>query len=259
MRGEDRWEHLGTDVDGFDLNERKLHLFRARRALPGPNYYSTLHWIHQALAPATYVEIGVHEGDSLRAARPGTLCVGIDPRGSPPDGRSSSAQVFAMTSDEFFASHDLAAVLGGRPFAMAFIDGLHLFEQALQDFINLERYAGPDSLVVLHDCIPLDAQTSARVRTTHFYSGDVWKLTLCIREYRPDLRMVVVPAAPTGLCLVDGLNASSTTLSDRAPRIVEEYRRLTYDDYRMRVGRMPPRIDNLQAAITAHVRARPGQ
>ena len=48
-----------------------------------------------------------------------------------------------MTSDDFFASHDLAQVLGGRPVDLAYIDGMHQFEFALRDFMNLERYVGP--------------------------------------------------------------------------------------------------------------------
>jgi hypothetical protein len=256
MRVDDRPEHLGTDVDGFDLNERKVHLFRARRSLPGPNYYQALYWIHRALAPETYVEIGVHEGDSLQMTIPGTACVGIDPRPVVRHPLPLSTRMFTMTSDQFFAAHDLRAVLGGRPFSLAFVDGLHLFEQVLEDFINLEKHAGPDSVLILHDCIPLDAQTSARQRTTHFYSGDVWKVTLSIRECRPDLRMAIIPTAPTGLCLVHGLNPASVSLADDFERIVGEYRDLTYDDYRMRARRMPARIPNTAAAISHYIATR---
>jgi hypothetical protein len=45
-----------------------------------------------------------------------------------------------MTSDDYFATHDLSKDLGGAV-AFAFIDGLHSFEQALRDFSNIERHA----------------------------------------------------------------------------------------------------------------------
>jgi hypothetical protein len=61
-------------------------------------------------------------------------------------------------------------------FSLAFIDGLHLFEQAFLDFIALEKFARPGSVIMIHDCLPLNRVTADRTRTTDFYTGDVWKL-----------------------------------------------------------------------------------
>ena len=58
------------------------------------------------------------------------------------------------TSDEFFASVDPFAHFGGQPFDLAFIDGMHLAEYALRDFINTERHAHPASVIVLDDMLP---------------------------------------------------------------------------------------------------------
>jgi hypothetical protein len=55
------------------------------------------------------------------------------------------------TCDSFFASYDLAEVLRAKNFLLAFIDGLHLFEQALLDFIHLERFASRQSIIMIHD------------------------------------------------------------------------------------------------------------
>ncbi|HXT68235.1 MAG TPA: class I SAM-dependent methyltransferase [Vicinamibacterales bacterium] len=240
----------------FDFNERKIHLFHAMRTLRGPNYLAVLKWIHEALAPANYVEIGVNEGDSLQAAALPTRCVAIDPCPAASFAAPPGTRLFTMTSNEFFLRHDLRGLLDDQPFSLAFIDGLHLFEQALLDFVNLERYAGPGSVILLHDCVPLNADTSSRTRTTHFYSGDVWKTTLCIRELRPDLQMAIVPTSPTGLCIVSGLDPRSTLLAESYDACTAAFRDLTFDDYRMRMRQMPPAIGNNQPAITAHLRTR---
>jgi hypothetical protein len=235
------------------LEPKDAHLERAKRALPGPVYLAVLVWIHRLLRPATYVEIGVADGESLRAAQPGTRCIGIDPAPRIDKPLNAPARLFSLTSDEFFARHDLGQLLDGGAFSLAFIDGLHLFEQALRDFIHLEQHAASRSIVLLHDCVPLDGETSARTRTTEFYSGDVWKLALCLRETRPDLRMVVVPTPPTGLCIVSGLDAGSRVLAREYDACVRRYAGLTFDDCRRRRGAMPPAIPNTKAALWAYL------
>jgi hypothetical protein len=120
----------------------------------GAGYHATLEQVHRHLKPETYFEIGVHEGHSLAKAR--CASVGVDPAfritqdiytGKP------SLQMFQMTSDAFFDKHDLIAMLG-RPVDLAFLDGLHLFEVLLRDFINLERACKQNSVIIMHDCIP---------------------------------------------------------------------------------------------------------
>ena len=82
----------------------------------------------------------MRKGMSLRMAVSGTRCIGVDPNPIL-DRELPDTRIFTLTSDEFFARHDLRDLLGG-PVALAFIDGLHLFEQVLRDFINVERHAG---------------------------------------------------------------------------------------------------------------------
>jgi len=236
---------------GFNAT-RLGHIVQARRTLPGPSYLASLIWVHQTLKPETYVEIGVQNGDSMIAGHASRVCVGIDPAPTP-NRPLTGVRMFTLTSDEFFARHDLREVLGQDHFDLAFIDGLHLFEQALRDFINLERFAGPGSVIVLHDCLPLDAPTAARTRVTEFYSGDVWKLALCLRQERPDLHMVTIPAPPTGLCIVTGLDSTSTLLDRTYPECVSRYIDLTFDDYLRRAAQMPSQIENRKIAISSYV------
>jgi Methyltransferase domain len=239
----------------FDDALLQRHLEQAAAAFPGPDYYAVLAWVHQFLRPRNYVEVGIREGASLRAALPETLCIGIDPQPALQGTLPSRTRIFAETSNAFFAEHDLAVVLGAPSFDLAFIDGLHLWEQALRDFIHLERFAGPKSVVMLHDCLPLDEVSSERVRTTHFYSGDVWKLAACLRRHRPELAMATVRAGPTGLTLVTGLDRHSQTLASGFERLVADYGAIGFQDYQRHPEWMPETIGNDWEAVQRWVLA----
>jgi len=107
---------------------------------------------------------------------------------------------------------------------------MHLFEFALRDFVNLERYCGPQSTILVHDCNPLDAAMAARKQTQLLWSGDVWKLIPCLKKYRPDLKIRTVDVAPTGLTIIRGLDPASSTLSSRLREIEQEFVPLDFDE-----------------------------
>src|SRR5580698_1080401 len=125
-----------SQAQTFDDALLQQHLALATRRMPGPDYYTVLRWIHEILRPATYIEIGIRKGESLRLALDQTICVGIDPEPDIQTPLSANTSVFRMTSDAFFAEEELPKLLHAPAFDLAFIDGLHLFEQALRDFIN---------------------------------------------------------------------------------------------------------------------------
>lgn len=205
-----------------------LFVLTAEREMPGEDYYFWLQRFHELLCPSSYVEIGLGHGRSLALAGPKTKAIGIDPyQGlwkhlnyvSP----HTPATLFPLTSDDFFAQHDLASVLGQPTFDLAFIDGLHLFEQVLKDFINLERYARKDSVVLIHDCLPIAPIVAERERCTGFWTGDVWRIIPCLKTFRPDLEIFTIPTKPSGLGVVTNLDATSTVLSDNYDDIVRYY------------------------------------
>jgi hypothetical protein len=204
------------------------------------DYLALLGQIHGHLRPRTYVEIGVARGRSFARVGPGTLAVGIDPILSQQNPLNRSAKLFAMESDEFFEEHDLHAVLDGLPVDLAFIDGMHLFEYVLRDFMNLERFCGERSAVLVHDCYPRDAKAASRERDPVFWTGDVWKLIVCLRQYRPDLEIAVVDVPPTGLGIVTRLDPASSVLRDRHGELLERFVNMDYSalegDARARLG-----------------------
>jgi hypothetical protein len=223
-----RW--LGRDPAAAALCRRALEYCDYTRAyrllaqteLPGADYFDVLARVHEHVRPATYVEIGVARGRSLRLVGAHTLALGVDPQPSVEGAIGPRQRLFAETSDEFFSRHDVIAELGGQRVRMAFIDGMHHFEFALRDFVNLEPLCAPDSLIFVHDCYPIDARSAAREQTTAFWSGDIWRLIVLLKRHRPDLSIHTIATAPTGLGLITHLNPASSDLRRNLPALIVE-------------------------------------
>jgi predicted O-methyltransferase YrrM len=169
--------------------------------------------LHELLQPRTYLEIGVQHGWSLQLARSGTRAVGIDP--SPQlHVDVGGATVVADTSDGFFARDPdhIDHLLGGS-IDLAFIDGMHLYEFALRDFINAERWAHPHGVVVFDDVLPRNQGEAARAQCPGDWTGDVWRVELILRRWRPDLHIRLVDTQPTGVLVAYGLNPAGGELA----------------------------------------------
>ncbi len=195
----------------------------AELEFPGEDYFRVLARIHEHLKPATYLEIGVDQGLSFEIIRPETFALGVDPNPrlrKPPGPRQ---RVFAKTSDDFFDQCDVISELGGKTVDLAFIDGMHQMEFALRDFINVEKCCSADSIILLHDVYPIDATSAARERASLFWSGDIWRLILVLKKYRPDLMVNVIAARPTGLAIVQNLDPHSRVLAERQHEIIDEF------------------------------------
>jgi len=197
----------------LDPGLHPAHGFLASLNFPGPLYLKIIAMLHSHLRPRTYLEIGVETGQSIALARRETRAIGIDPEPKITERLAPSTSIHATTSDEYFAAHDVRAEFGGLPIDLAFIDGMHRFEFALRDFMNIEKHSTPRSTILIHDCYPLSRHTAERERRTTFWSGDIWRLILILRKYRPDLSVKVIGTAPTGLGVVRDLDPGSTSSS----------------------------------------------
>ena len=158
-------------------NPRADPLYRGlcRLVFPGDNYVQILKALHREFKPKFYVEIGVNKGDSLLCVMPSTDAVGIDPNPRIARAISRNIAIFPETSDAFFAAYKTRPQFYDRKIDFAYIDGLHHFEQALRDFINIEKRAAIGGMIALHDCIPFDEINSSRDYDTLHWVGDVWK------------------------------------------------------------------------------------
>jgi Methyltransferase domain len=199
------------------------HVCMARAKLPGEDYLAYLRRFHETLAPRVYLEIGVDAGRTLSLAKPPTRAFGVDPAARETRTFPAPTRLFPVESDAFFASGAAAEALAGAPVDLAFVDGLHLFEQALRDFAHVERHAAPGAVVLFHDCLPLDAATATRERRTGFWTGDVWKIIPILQRLRPDLTVFLIPAYPTGLLVVTRLDPKSRVLEKDFDALVAEW------------------------------------
>jgi len=199
------------------------HAGLASMRLPGEDYFDWLDRLHAWLTPKTAIEIGIGEGRSLARIRPPTIAIGVDPKPLVLVPLMAETHIFAETSDAFFARRAADACLAGRPLDIGFIDGPRLYEQALRDFLHLEAYCGPRSAILIRNTLALDEATQSRARDTQFHTGDVWKIVLCLKHYRPDLDIFTIAAAWTGLTVVTGLDPASRVLAERYDEAVARF------------------------------------
>lgn len=203
------WRLLVTDLAAMPLAlakrlrtyglvavDRRLRRRIAER-LPAPPYTEVLSALHDALRPRGYLEIGIASGDSLALSR-AERTVGVDPDYHVVADLSAVAcRLYRETSDAFFARPD-----DGERYDLTFLDGSHLFEQTLRDFLHAERRSAPGATIAIHDVLPVARILQTRRRLSYVWSGDVWKLVYALRDLDPSPRIRLIEAPPSGLMLV---------------------------------------------------------
>lgn len=190
-------------------------------------YYETLKDIHTIMRPANYLEVGVRRGDSWQLLQAMTRSVGIDPAPQLTMTPPGDAKLFVGTSDDFFAMHDPKSILGGG-IELSFIDGMHLFEFALRDFANIERHSSKNGIILVHDCFPISEETAGRVQSPNLWTGDIWKLVVCLKETRPDLKIDVLDVSPSGLAIIQNLNPGAEGFRATLTNTIKRYVDLPY-------------------------------
>jgi hypothetical protein len=168
----------------------------------------------------------------------------------------TETHIFCETSDVFFAKRRLDSLLLGHPLGMAFIDGLHTFQQSLKDFINIEAFCGPRSVVLFHDTIPLDEVTQRPQRERKFYTGDVWKTIVCLKRRRPDLEVFTIATPWTGLTVVTGLDPTSRVLSENYDDAVRQFVDMPYTDVAEHATDLLNIVSNHWPIVEARLRAK---
>ena len=225
------YSHIG----GYPLGNE------AEEALHGSfDKHEALSQLHEILEPNLYMEIGVQTGKSLRLAK--CKALGIDPMPMLNEPLSINMEVIEQTSDAFFETYAKKTL--SEPLDFVFIDGMHLFEYALRDFMNVERYSSNKTTVVVDDIYPGHESQAARDRKTRAWTGDVWKLLAILTEYRGDLKITTLDIHPTGLMVVQNLDNKNSVLQENYDEIVEKYMNKEIDKklYIERRGAVEPTV-----------------
>ncbi len=185
-----------------------------------------------------YLEIGVNNGDNFFPIK-APQKVAVDPNFAFPlelklewDAKNScnaTAEYITATSDDFFAKADAMAA-----FDVVFIDGLHTYEQSLQDVLNSLGKLNDNGVIVMHDCKPPhlgaacpakslkeaeDMQNNEDTKTpgwTGEWCGDVWKTICYLRSYRKDLKVFVLDCDYGLGVIVKGKSDNDFNLSKEA-------------------------------------------
>jgi hypothetical protein len=186
--------------------------------------HDLLRAIHERLEPRTYFEIGVRKGVSLALSR--VPSVGVDPFYVVTEELHCDLHLVRTTSDEFFARKHPFAHFPRPVVDLAFIDGMHLAEFALRDFINSERYCHPSSVIVIDDVLPRTVDEGGRGRRGTAeggaWAGDVYKIIDVIRTNRPDLVVLEMDTAPTGTLVIFLMDPTDRTLAAAYDEAVPE-------------------------------------
>jgi len=111
----------------------------------------------------------------------------------------------------------------------------------LRDFINVERSLKTNSVLLLDECIPIDAHICRRRvedqtfagQSSHadWWAGDVWKAVVTLKNLRPDLRIHAFNATPNGLVAITNFDPTSKVLAERYFDIAAQFRTTSLQQY----------------------------
>ena len=198
----------------------------------GTHYSGFLSAISAKRATKNYLEIGVDQGENLALINC-ERAIAIDPAFRLNQNITqfkNKVDLFQETSDNFFASYRDRF---GENFKldMSFLDGMHLFEFIVRDFMNTEMNCKANSVIFMHDCLPLNSRMAQRTATKgsddeifkDYWTGDVWKIIPILKKFRPELKLTIIDCPPTGLVAVSNLKPDNKVLSDNYFSIVSEF------------------------------------
>jgi len=192
-----------------------------------------------------YLEIGVERGINLIQID-APVKIAVDPKFKIPGGLVSipNAHFYEMTSDDFFKS-DFIPRLEKEGLDIAFVDGLHTYEQSLQDALNCLKYLNEGGIVFMHDCYPsskaaANPSMKKAIQMPSFtgaWMGDVWKALVWLSTFRDDLHVMTLNL-DCGLGVIrKGKPENKLNYTE------EEIKNFTYEDF-LKIG--PEKLINLK-------------
>ncbi len=163
----------------------------------------------ELLGAQRYLEIGVRTGSTFREVQMAER-IGVDPRFmfDTTAVANETTHLHAIPSDQYFAE-----VADARPFDIAFIDGLHVFEQVTRDLTNTLARSTPRTVMLIDDTVPVDVYSAHRQQGMAIrlrreaggkggaWHGDVFKIVFLIHDFFPflDYRTIMGAGNPQTL------------------------------------------------------------
>ena len=141
----------------------------------------------------SYLEIGVFEGETFANVK-ARRRYGVDPSPLFDAVLLPRGSTFAvMTSDAFFST-----LRASKRFDVAFIDGLHTFEQTYRDVINTFSHLR-SGVILIDDTVPIDEYSAIPDQGASYrardeaglegrpWHGDVWRVVMLLDRHHPEL------------------------------------------------------------------------
>ena len=192
----------------------------------------------------TYLEIGVSRGHCFLKIKT-HIKIGVDPNFLIPkkekfimskirNPTNLFNKYYKTESDSFF--NKPPKILSKKGIDVAFIDGLHIYEQALVDVKNTLKYLKKGGVIILHDCNPITEESAYPAKLSNdskslnlpdyvgSWCGDVWKTIVNLRSLHQELNVFVLDC-DYGLGIVTVGNPENTLDFS-----LEEIRALNYSD-----------------------------
>ena len=114
----------------------------------------------------SYLEIGCDKNENFLRININKK-IGVDPR---------EGGTHRMTSDAFFHKND-------EFFDIIFLDGLHTYEQTINDIKNSLKFLNQNGIIIVHDCLPKKIWNQVVPRLYGHWNGDVWKAIVETRTF----------------------------------------------------------------------------
>ena len=134
--------------------------------------------------------------------------IGVDPK---------SGGTHRMTSDEFF-------LINKKKFDLIYIDGLHTYEQAINDIKNSIKALNNNGVIILHDCLPKKIWNQLVPRMYGHWNGDVWKAIVEARTWKDFETFTLI--ADHGLAIIQNKPNSNILLDE-----IKKFKKLTFKQY----------------------------
>jgi hypothetical protein len=141
----------------------------------------------------SYLEIGVFEAETFVNVIARRRC-GVDPNPLFDAVLMPRGSSFAVsTSDDFFRN-----LRRSKRFNIAFLDGLHTFEQTYRDLINAFAHV-TNGVILIDDTVPSDEYSAIPDRVASYrardaaglagrpWHGDVWRVVMMLERHHPEL------------------------------------------------------------------------